>query len=55
MGVHLREEADIPLKPLRSSAQMKVFKETPMSINTDGSEDKGTTAIGFVICDVNGE
>ena len=26
-----------------------------MSINTDGNEEKGTTAIGFVIYDVNGE
>ena len=34
---------------------MKVFERTPMSINTDGSEEKGTTAIGFVIYDVTGE
>ena len=34
---------------------MKVFKGTPMSITIDGSEDKGTTAIGFFIYDVNGE
>ena len=26
-----------------------------MSINTDGSEEKGTTEIGFIIYDVNGE
>ena len=55
LGVHLVEEKDIPLKPLRSSARTKVFEGTPMSINTDGSEEKGTTAIRFVIYDVNGE
>ena len=52
---HLGEEADMPLKPLQSSARMKVFERAPMSINTDGSKDKGTTAIGFIIYDVNGE
>ena len=55
LGAHLGKEKDILLKPLRSSARMKVFEGTPMSINTDGSEEKGTTAIGFVIYDVTGE
>ena len=55
LGVHLEKEKDILLKPLRSSAQTKVFDGTPMSINTDGSEEKVATAIGFVIYDVNGE
>ena len=55
LGAHLGEETDIPLKPLRSSARTKVFEGTPMRINTDGSEEKKTTAIGFVIYDVNEE
>ena len=55
LGAHLGKEKNILLKPLRSSARMKVFEGTPMSINTDGSEEKGTTAIGFIIYDVNGE
>ena len=55
LGVHLGEETDIPLKSLRNNARTKVFEGTPMSINTDGSEEKGTTAIGFVIYDGNGE
>ena len=46
LGAHLGEKSDILLKPLQSSARMKVFEGTPMSINTDGSKDKGTTAIG---------
>ena len=41
LGVHLGEKADISLKPLRSSARTKVFEGTPLSINTDGSEEKG--------------
>ena len=55
LGVHLGEETDILLKPLRSSARTKVFEGTPLSINTDGSEEKITTLIGFIIYDVNGE
>ena len=55
LGMHLREEADMLLKPLQSSAQMKVFEGTPMSINADGSEEKGTIAIRFIIYDVNGQ
>ena len=55
LGMHLREEADMLLKPLQSSAQMKVFEGIPMSINTDGSEEKGTIAIRFIIYDVDGE
>ena len=53
LGAHLRKETDIPLKPLQSGAWMKVFEGTPMSINTGGSEEKGTIAIGFTIYDVN--
>ena len=52
LGAYHREEADIPLKPLQSTAQIKVFEGTPMSINIDSSEEKGTTAIGFIIYDV---
>ena len=55
LGAHLGEETDIPLKPLQSSAWTKVFEGTPMSINTDGSEEKGTIATRFIIYDVNGE
>ena len=52
LGAHLGKEKDILLKPLRNSARTKGI---PMSINIDSSEEKGTTAIGFVIYDVTGE
>ena len=45
---------DVPLKPLRSSAKTKIFKATPLTVQTYRSKEKGTIAIGFVIYDVNG-
>ena len=44
---------DVPLNPLRSSAGTKTFERTPLTIQTDGSEEKGMKAIGFIIYNAN--
>ena len=45
-------EVYVPLKSLQSSARTKTLEGMPLTVQTDGSEKKGTTAIGFVIHDV---
>ena len=54
LGSCIGSEADVPLKLLRSSVRTKTFEKTSLACKTDGSKEKGITAIGFIICDVNG-
>ena len=47
-------EADVLLNLLYSSARAKILEGTPLTVQTDGSKEKGITAISFVIYNVIG-
>ena len=47
------DEVNVPLKPLHGSGRTKTFKRTPLTVQTDRSNDKGMTVIGSIIYDVN--
>ena len=51
---HIYYEADVPLKLLCNNARTTTFEGTALMVQTDGSKEEETTAIGFIIYDVPG-
>ena len=45
-------EVDILLKLLNSSARTKIVQGMPLTVQTNNSEEKKTTKIGFVIYNI---
>ena len=54
LGFINKTAKNIPLKPLCSSAKIKLFNSTSLLVQTDGSEEKGMTAKGYVVYDPYG-
>ena len=53
-GSCISDSTDVPLEPLCSSTRTKTFEKIPLTVQTDGSKEKGMMMMGFIIYDGNG-